>query len=220
MPALFDPKLESRIAQCGIIAVLIIDNTDDAIPLAEALLKGGVTAMELTLRTPAGIPSMKKICAELPDMIAGAGTVLTPDQLREVRDAGAAFAVSPGVNTRVLETAAAEKFSFAPGVQTPSDIETAISYGCELLKFFPAESSGGLAYLKAASAPYMHLGLRFVPLGGLNAKNMGTYLADPIISALGGSWLAPRDLIKARKWDDITALASEATEIIKSIRKI
>lgn len=218
MPALFDPLLESRIAQCGIIAVLVIDNADDAIPLAEALLKGGVTAMELTLRTPAGIPSMRKICAEIPEMIAGAGTVLSPDQLREVRDAGASFAVSPGVNTRVLEAAATEKFSFAPGVQTASDIETAISHGCELLKFFPAEPSGGLAYLKAVTTPYMHLGLRFIPLGGLNAKNMGTYLADPIIAALGGSWLAPRDMIKAGNWEAITSLASEATKIIKSIR--
>ncbi|HRJ73407.1 MAG TPA: hypothetical protein PLS03_14375, partial [Terrimicrobiaceae bacterium] len=133
--------------------------------------------------------------------------------------AGAAFGVSPGTNPKVLEAAAERGFSFAPGILTPSDIEAAVGHGCRLLKFFPAEPSGGLAYLKAMSAPYAHLGLRFVPLGGLNAGNMASYLSDPLISALGGSWLAPRDAVKAGQWDVITSLASDAVQIIQSVRK-
>ena len=218
MAAIFDPEIEKRIADCGIIAVLIVDREDDAVPLAEALLRGGVSAMELTLRTPAAIPALKKIRAAVPEMLAGVGTILTPDQAKEARDAGAAFGVSPGTNPKVLEAASKLGFSFAPGILTPSDIEAAVSHGCQLLKFFPAESSGGLAYLKAMSAPYLHLGLRFVPLGGLNADNMASYLTDPLISALGGSWLAPRDVIKAGKWDVIASLASEAVQIIQSVR--
>lgn len=219
MAAIFDPGLEKRIADCGIVAVLIIDREDDAVPLAEALLRGGVSAMELTLRTPAAIPALKKICAGVPEMLAGVGTILTPDQAKEAQDAGAAFGVSPGTNPKVLEAAAQRGFSFAPGILTPSDIEAAVGHGCRMLKFFPAEPSGGLAYLKAMSAPYVHLGLRFIPLGGLNAGNMASYLSDPLISALGGSWLAPRDAIKEGRWDAIASLASEAVQIIQSVRK-
>ena len=218
MPEIFDPSLAARIEKSGIVAVLIIDNENDAVPLAEALLAGGVDAMELTLRTPAALPALRKIKAAVPDMLAGVGTILTPDQVREVADLGAAFGVSPGINRRVLDAAVAAGLNFAPGGATPSDIETALEYGCQLLKFFPCEPSGGLPYLKAMSAPYGHLGLKFVPLGGVNAKNMAAYLADPLVSALGGSWLAPREAIKAHDWAKITALCQEAAQIIQSTR--
>jgi len=218
MSKIFDPSLAARIEKCGIIAVLIIDNENDAVPLAEALLAGGVNVMELTLRTPAALPALKKIKAEVSDMIAGVGTILTPDQVREVADLGAAFGVSPGISRRVLDAALGAGLSFGPGVVTPSDIEAALEYHCKLLKFFPCEPSGGLPYLKAMSAPYQHLGLKFVPLGGINAKNMAAYLADPLVSSLGGSWLAPRDAIKAHDWATITDLAKEATQIIQSTR--
>jgi len=210
--------LASRIESTGIVAVLVIDREEDGPPLAKALLAGGVDVMELTLRTPAALGALRPIRAEVPEMLAGAGTVLTPVQVEEVKKAGAEFAVSPGVNPRVLQAAKDAALPFAPGIATPSDIEHALEFDCRLLKFFPAEPSGGLAYLKAMSAPYQHLGVRFLPLGGLNEKNMSTYLADPFIAAIGGSWLAPRDAIREQRWQDIIALARHATNHIQSHR--
>jgi 2-dehydro-3-deoxyphosphogluconate aldolase / (4S)-4-hydroxy-2-oxoglutarate aldolase len=219
MTPAFDPSLAQRIETCGIVAVLVVDRVEDAVPLARALLAGGVNVMELTLRTPAALDALKAIRADVPEMVAGVGTILTADQVREVVEAGAAFGVSPGVNPRTLTAAREAGFSFAPGIVTPSDIEAALEFDCRLLKLFPAEPSGGLAYLKAMSAPYQHIGLKFIPLGGLHAKNMASYLAEPTVAALGGSWLAPRDLIKAGAWDQITALAAEAGQIIHSTRQ-
>jgi 2-dehydro-3-deoxyphosphogluconate aldolase / (4S)-4-hydroxy-2-oxoglutarate aldolase len=219
MTPAFNPSLAERVEKCGIVAVLVVDHAKDAVPLAKALLAGGVDVMELTLRTPAAIDALKAVKAEVPEMVAGVGTILTPEQVREVTAVGADFGVAPGLNPRVLAAAREVGLSFAPGVLTPSEIELAVEQGCRVLKFFPAEPSGGLSYLKSIVAPYAHLGLKFVPLGGLNAKNMATYLAEPTITALGGSWLAPRDLIVAGKWDEITRLAAEAVEIIKSTRK-
>ena len=193
----FNPELADRIQKAGIIAVLIVDRVEDAVPLAKSLLDGGVGVMELTLRTEAALGALKAIRSSVPEMLAGVGTILTPAQVTEVKEAGAAFGVAPGVSRRVMEAARKAGLSFAPGILTPSDIEAALEYDCQLLKLFPAEPAGGLAYLKAMAAPYAHLGLKFVPLGGVNAKNMGTYLADPLISALGGSWLAPREAILA-----------------------
>ncbi|MBN8709670.1 MAG: keto-deoxy-phosphogluconate aldolase [Verrucomicrobia bacterium 61-8] len=216
MSVAFDPSLAAKIEKCGIIAVLIIDRVDDAVPLARALLAGGVNVMELTLRTPAAIDALKAITAEVPEMVAGVGTVLTPEQAKLAKESGAAFAVAPGFNPRVLAAAREQGISFAPGVLTPTDIELAVEGGCKLLKLFPAEPSGGLKYLKAVAAPYAHLGLKYIPLGGLNSANMGSYIADPLVAALGGSWLAPKDLIKAGKWDEITRLAKESTGIIAS----
>ena len=218
MTPAFDSSLAGRIEECGIVAVLVVDRVDDAVPLARALLQGGVSVMELTLRTPAAIDALKAIKADVPEMLSGVGTILTTEQLEKTVEAGAAFGVAPGLNPRILAAARAAGLPFAPGILTPSDIELAVEHGCKLLKFFPAEPSGGLAYLKAMSAPYAHLGLRFVPLGGLNAKNMASYLADPAIAALGGSWLAPRELIKAGDWGKISGLAAEAIQIIKSTR--
>ncbi len=219
MPPLFDPALAGKLAETGIVAVLVIDNAADAVPLARALLAGGVDVMELTLRTPAAMEALKAVRAEVPEMIAGVGTILTPDQLNQAVAAGATFGVAPGLNPRLLTAARDAGLSFAPGILTPTDIELAVEQGCQLLKFFPAEPSGGLAYLKAINAPYAHLGLRYIPLGGLNAQNMAAYLAEPSVSALGGSWLAPRDLIKARAWQQITTLAAEAVQIIKTSRQ-
>jgi 2-dehydro-3-deoxyphosphogluconate aldolase/(4S)-4-hydroxy-2-oxoglutarate aldolase len=211
-------SISKRIESTGIVAVLVIDREEDGPELAKALLAGGVDIMELTLRTPAAIGALRRIRAEVPDMLAGAGTVLTPAQVEEVKNAGAEFAVSPGVNPRVMQAAKEAGLPFAPGISTPSDIEQALEFDCRLLKFFPAEASGGLARLKAMSAPYQHLGVRFVPLGGVSEKNMSAYLAAPLIAALGGSWLAPREAIMEKRWSDITGLARQATTLIGSIR--
>lgn len=217
---IFDPALAEKIRHSGIIAVLVIDDENDAVPLATALQEGGVNAIELTLRTPVAWAAMERIKASVPEIIIGLGTILTPEQIEEASHRGAAFGVSPGINRRVMDTALQTGFSFAPGVATPSDIEMALEYECKLLKFFPAEPSGGLVYLKSMSAPYAHLGLSFIPLGGLNAQNIGAYLAEPSIAALGGSWLAPRDLIAARNWREITRIASETIQIIRASRAL
>lgn len=217
-PSLVPPSVASRIQATGIMAVLVIDKEEDGPPLARALLAGGVNVMELTLRTPAALGALRNIRVEVPEMLAGAGTVLTPAQAVEVKAAGAEFAVSPGVNPRVLKAAADEGLPFAPGIATPSDIELALECGCRILKFFPAEHSGGLPYLQAIAAPYRHLGVSFLPLGGLNPQNMTAYISDSLVSAVGGSWLAPRDAIREGRWNEITGLAKAAVEAIQTIR--
>ena len=217
MPA-FAPTLASIVQKAGIIAVLIIDREEDAVPLAKAMLAGGINVMELTLRTPAALGALRRIRAEVPEMIAGVGTILTVQQVEQVVSADAAFGVAPGTNPRIIQAAQQAGLSFAPGVATPTDIEIALENDCQLLKFFPAEPSGGLAYLKAVAAPYLHLGVQFIPLGGVNGKNLTTWLSDPLISALGGSWLAPKDLIARGDWTAIEAIAREATGSIQSLR--
>ncbi len=218
MNEIFPSGLQAEIKRTGVMAVLVVDDAEDAVPLAHALLAGGVNAMELTLRTPAAVEALRRIRAEVPEMIAGCGTVLTPQQVREVHAAGAAFAVAPGINPRVVQEAAAAGLPFAPGICTPTDIEMALEQGCKLLKLFPAEPQGGLAYLKSIAAPYQHLGVSFVPLGGVSAANAAEYLASPLVAALGGSWIAPRDLIKAHDWDSITAKAREIIGIVAKVR--
>lgn len=216
--SIFPPEMNQQIHRAGVIAVLVVDRVEDGVPLAEALFAGGIRAMELTLRTPVALKALKEIRSRVPQMLAGVGTVLTPDQLRQARDAGAAFGVSPGVNPRVLRTARDEQFPFAPGVITPSDIELALEHGCDLLKFFPAEPGGGMNFLRAMAAPYASRGLRFIPLGGLNARNIRPYLSDPLISALGGSWLAPQETVASQDWGRITMLATEACRIVQEVR--
>ena len=215
---LFSVELAEQIEKAGIVAVLVVDRVEDAVPLASALLDGGVNVMELTLRTDAALGALAAIRKNVPEMLAGVGTVLTTEQASQVKAADAAFGVSPGVNPRVLAKARELNLPFAPGIVTPSDIEAALEFDCRVLKFFPCEPSGGLPYLKAIATPYAHLGLKYIPLGGVNQKNMATYLADPLITALGGSWLAPRDLIKNGDWKAITQLAEEAVATIKTTR--
>ena len=215
---MFNENLLTKLQRTGVLAVLMIDNADDAVPVAQALLAGGVDSIELTLRTPAAMEALRRVHAEVPEMIAGVGTILTPQQVQEVAAAGAAFGVAPGMNPRVVAEAKRVGLSFAPGVCTPSDIEQALECGCRLLKFFPAEPQGGLAYLKSIAAPYAHLNVRFIPLGGIDASNAERYLGEPIIQALGGSWLAPRDLIQKRDWPAITERARQVSEIVKKVR--
>lgn len=214
----FDAELSRRIGESANIAVLVIDDAGQAPALARSLLEGGVKVMELTLRTPAAVEALRVITREVPEMLVGAGTVLSPDQVAEVAGAGAAFAVAPGLNPRVVTAAVRAGLSFAPGVVTPSEIEQAVELGCDVLKFFPAEPMGGLQTIRAIGAPYAHLGLRFIPLGGLNPGNTGAYLADPMIAACGGSWIAPRDSIRRGDWDGIRDLARKATAIARDAR--
>jgi 2-dehydro-3-deoxyphosphogluconate aldolase/(4S)-4-hydroxy-2-oxoglutarate aldolase len=205
-----ESQVFERLESAFIVAVLVIDRAEDAVPVAEALLAGGITAMELTLRTPAAFDALVEIKRTVPEILAGIGTVLTPEQVQQVIDAGGDFAVAPGMNPRVVEAALAAGLPFAPGICTPSDIERALEYDRRLLKFFPAEPSGGLPFLRAMAAPYAHLGVKYVPLGGLTLANMPDYLREPSIAGIGGSWIAPRDVIRDRNWSRITATAREA----------
>ena len=207
-----------KIRERGVVAVLMIEHVEDAVPVARALLEGGVDVMELTLRTQAAMDSLRAVKAEVPEMLAGVGTVLSPSQVKEVRDAGADFAVAPGMNPRVLKAAEEADLPFSPGIMTPSDIEAAVEFGCEVLKFFPASTSGGLKHLKNIAAPYQHLGLQYIPLGGINQENMGDYLGSDLIAAIGGSWLASKALIADRNWAQITENARAAVAAVAAAR--
>ena len=218
MSTRFPDELSERIYRAGTIAVLVVDCVADAVPLAQALLAGGIDAMELTMRTPAAIDALRCIRAEVPQILAGIGTILQPQQVCDAAAAGAAFGVAPGMNPRVVAEARRVWLPFVPGVVTPSDIEQALECDCRLLKFFPAEPAGGLRYLKAIAAPYAHAGLRYLPLGGLTLENLEHYLADPLVHAVGGSWLAPRDLIQSRNWSQITDNARLAATVARKVR--
>lgn len=210
--------LFSRLERSGIIAVLIIEKVEHAVPVAEALLAGGVDAMELTLRTPAALGALKEIRARVPQMLAGIGTILTTDQVQQVVDCGGAFGVAPGMNPGVVEAAITAGLAFAPGICTPSDIERALEYDRRLLKFFPAEPSGGLKYLDAIAAPYQHLGVKYVPLGGVNEANCAAWFASRHVGSIGGSWLASKEMIAAGDWEGIAALAKRVVTIQREVR--
>lgn len=211
-------ELTKKIDDAGIIAVLIIDEVKNTIPLAKALIEGGVAVIELTLRTPGALDAAKIIKKEFPEVTLGFGTVLNVDQVKAVVDVGADFAVSPGCNPKIIVEAYKQGLSFAPGVMTPSDIEVAIQEGCRILKFFPAETSGGLKHLESMSAPYNYLDLKFIPLGGCNMKNAADYLRSDLITAIGGSWVAKRNLIQSKDWKSIKSNAKEISDLVLKIK--
>ncbi len=215
---MLEPEMQQRIWRSGVVAVLVVDRVEDAVPLASALLDGGVDIMELTLRTPAAIDALRAVKANVPQMLAGVGTILTVDQVHQVVNAGAAFGVAPGTNANVVRAAQAAGLPFMPGIVTPSDIEQALECDCRELKFFPAEPSGGLSYLKNIAAPYAHLNVRYIPLGGLTLANARNYLEDPQVLAVGGSWIAKREQIERREWETIAKNAREIRTLVDQIR--
>ncbi len=215
----FPEDIYLRMYRTGVVAVIVIDDPENAVPLANALISGGIDCIELTLRTEVAIESMNRIRKAVPEMLVGIGTILNVGQVNMVKEAGAAFGVAPGMNPRVVAEAQRIGLPFAPGVCTPTDIELAVEQGCRLLKFFPSEPSGGLAYLRSVAAPFMHLGITYIPLGGLSQYSAELYLKEPCIHAIGGSWLAPRELIERNDWDGVTANAREASAMVKRIRQ-
>jgi 2-dehydro-3-deoxyphosphogluconate aldolase/(4S)-4-hydroxy-2-oxoglutarate aldolase len=206
----------NEIKNCGIIPVIKLDDANDAVPLCRALAAGGLHAAEITFRTAAAEESIKRVSAELPEMLVGAGTVLNTETAKKAVAAGAEFIVSPGTNPAVVSYCAENSIAIIPGVCTPTDIEKGLSLGLTTLKFFPAEAAGGLKMLKAVAAPYTMIS--FMPTGGIDEKNLADYLSFKPVIACGGSWMVKDELIKTKNWAEITRLSKKAVEIKNKTR--
>ncbi|MDR0300882.1 MAG: bifunctional 4-hydroxy-2-oxoglutarate aldolase/2-dehydro-3-deoxy-phosphogluconate aldolase [Treponema sp.] len=207
-------EIQDIIAKEGIIAVLEIESEQNAVPVAKALLDGGITVIELALRTQAAVPSISLIAKEVPQMYIGIGTIIEPGQAAMVKKYDSVrFGVSPGLNPEIVKEAVAADLPFAPGIATPSELEQAISLGCRAVKLFPAEGMGGLSYLKNINGPYNHLGIKYIPLGGVSVNNLADYAKFSPVLAIGGSWIANKELINAQDWNEITRRAKEAKKI-------
>ena len=213
---LFCNNLLQNIMDAKIVAGYTANNPDDAVSIAKALYDGGIKAIEFTLRTESSLEGMKKICSSVPDIIKGIGTILNYDQLISCKDAGADFGVAPGLNTYIIESAEEINFSFAPGIVTPSELETALSFGCKFVKFFPAEASGGITFLKSMAAPYKHHDIKYFPLGGINEFNMFDYLSEDIVAAVGGSWIVSTELVNDKNWKAIRNNAEKISNLINA----
>ena len=199
-----------QISNIGIIPVIAIEDAEQAVPLARALVAGGLPAAEVTFRTAAGEEAIRRIAREVPEMLVGAGTVLTKEQADRALAAGAQFIVSPGFNPEVTRYVIEKGALMMPGTATPGEMEQAMSMGLDVVKFFPAEQNGGVAKLKALAGPYTNL--RWMPTGGVNTKNMMDYLGFDKIVACGGTWMVKKDLINGQKWDEITAICKDAVK--------
>jgi 2-dehydro-3-deoxyphosphogluconate aldolase / (4S)-4-hydroxy-2-oxoglutarate aldolase len=202
-----NPTLRT-IGLTGIVPVVAIDDANNAVPLARALMDGGIPCIEITFRTTAAKDAMRQIAAAVPDMLMGAGTVLTVDQVKIAVECGAKYIVSPGLNRKVVEYCLSQNIPVTPGVATPTEVEVAIELGLEVAKFFPAEAMGGLSYLNAIGAPYK--AMKFIPTGGIDETMLLSYLKSPRVHACGGSWMVKSDMIAAGKFEDIKNLSAKA----------
>jgi len=210
--------MESRLKSLGVVPVVAIENAEHALLLADALIAGGLPVAEITFRTAAGAEVIRRIAAERPEVLIGAGTVLSPEQAREAKACGAAFAVAPGFNPRVVDAAREVGLPFFPGVMTPSDVEGALELGCRHLKFFPAGPAGGVKMLQALAAPYAHMGVKFMPTGGVTPENLSDYLAVSSVTAVGGTWVATTQSIQDGNWTGISERARAAADIVRRAR--
>ena len=200
----------------GVIPVVVLDDTAKALTTANALLAGGVSVMEITFRTAAAADSIKAVSENCPEMLVGAGTVVTLDQCKQALECGAKFIVSPGFDPEVVSWCVERNVPITPGCVTPTEIMAAMKLGLNVVKFFPAGVYGGLKAMKALSAPFGSV--RFIPTGGVDAKNLKEYLEAPFVHAVGGSWLCPKKEIATGNFDAITALCKEASQIVKEVR--
>ena len=202
----------------GIIPVVVLDDAKDAEALGKALMEGGLPAAEVTFRTDAAEESIRIMSEKFPEMLVGAGTVLTTEQVDRAVAAGAKFIVSPGLNPKVVKYCIEKNIPVTPGTQTPTEMEQALELGLDVVKFFPAEPAGGLKMIKAVSAPYTML--KFMPTGGISAENVREYLAFDKILACGGSWMVKKDMIKNGEFDKIKEMVAEAAAIVKEVRGV
>lgn len=209
-------EMLEKIKEIGIIPVVVLDDEKDALPLGKALLDGGLPCAEVTFRTPAAKESIRLMAEAYPDLLVGAGTVLTEKQVDDAIEAGAKFIVSPGLNPKIVKYCNEKGITIIPGTANPSDVEQALENGLTTVKFFPAEAAGGLKMIKAMAAPYVDV--TFMPTGGITPSNVRDYLAFDKIIACGGSWMVPKNLVKEGKFDEIEKLVKEASEIVKEVR--
>ncbi len=205
-----------QFAKYGVVPVVVLDDAKDALPLADALLEGGLPLAEVTFRTDAAEESIRQMTNQHPEMLIGAGTVLSAEQANRAVSAGAKFIVSPGTNPEVVEFCLDNNIPVTPGVCTPSEVEAGLGFGLDVLKFFPAEQAGGVAFIKAISAPYRNV--KFMPTGGISPFNLKDYLSCPAVLACGGSWMVKGQLIKDGNFAEITRLCREARSLVKEIR--
>ncbi len=209
----------AQIHELGVVPVVTIDSLDAALPLADALIAGGLPIAEITFRTAIAADVIRLLACERPQLLIGAGTVLTLDNLRAARECGAQFAVAPGLNPQVVAEAQRLDLPIVPGVATASEIEHGLALGCRLLKYFPAALLGGPAMLSVLAGPFAHTGLRFFPSGGMTAENLADYLAAPLVAAVGGTWLARKEDFAAGRWDEITARCHAARDTVGKARR-
>jgi 2-dehydro-3-deoxyphosphogluconate aldolase/(4S)-4-hydroxy-2-oxoglutarate aldolase len=208
--------MEEKIASLGIVPVVVLNDAKNAAPLAQAMCEGGLPVAEVTFRTAAAEESIRIMSQQYPEMLVGAGTVLNQEQVDRALAAGAKFIVSPGLSVDVVTYCQEKGVPVFPGVVTPSEVMTAVGLGCQVVKFFPAENFGGLATIKALAGPFPTL--KFMPTGGINAKNAADYLRSDKILACGGSWMVKGSLIDEGRFDQIKALCAEAAELVKTLR--
>lgn len=208
-------NIREQIKRCGLVPVIALQDAKDAVPLARALLAGGINVAEVTFRTDAAEASIKRIADEVPEMLVGAGTVLSEAQVGRAVASGAKFIVSPGMDVDVIRRAQELDVLVLPGVVTPTEIMTGLKEGIDLFKFFPAGNYGGLKTIKALAGPFTNIS--FIPTGGVSADNLTDYLSFDRVEAVGGSWMCPQTLIDAGEWDQITELALEAMKIRRSV---
>lgn len=205
-----------KIQQTGIVPVVVLENTTDAAPLAQVLCEGGLPCAEVTFRTKAARDSIRIMEKEFPEMFVGAGTVLTTEQVDQAAEAGAKFIVSPGFDPEIVDYCLEKGIPVFPGCVTPSELAQAVKRGLKVVKFFPAESFGGVSTIKALAAPYTDI--KFMPTGGINAENLSNYLKFDKVIACGGSWMVKGELVKAGKFEKIKELSAEAVRLVKEIR--
>ena len=209
-------EMESKLQALGVVPVVVLENAEDVVPLAEALCTGGLPCAEVTFRTEAAEESIRRMAQAYPEMLVGAGTVLTTEQVDRAVAAGAKFIVSPGFDPEVVDYCLEKNIPVFPGCVTPSEIAQAVKRGLRVVKFFPAEQFGGVSTIKALAAPYA--GIKFMPTGGINAGNLENYLNHKAIIACGGSWMVKGELVKDGKFDEIRRLTREAASLVKKIR--
>lgn len=211
-----EPLVE-QIEQLGLVPVVVMEDPERAVPLAEALIQGGLPCAEITFRTAAAARVLERLSRDVPQLLLGAGTVLSPAQVQEAQKAGARFVVSPGFDPEVVEFCGKKKIPIFPGVCTPTEVQAALRQGLSVLKFFPAEALGGVAFLRALAAPFRQV--RFIPTGGIDSQNLGAYLGVPAVLACGGSWMVTSRLIEQGNFQEIRRRVAEAVALVQEIRR-
>ena len=209
----------NTLGSAGVIPVVVVESADQAVPLARALVKGGLPVIEVTFRTAAAADAIAAICRDVPDAVVGAGTLLTVDQVRAAKKAGAVFGVAPGFDPAIVAEAKLQELPFCPGVSTASELSQALTAGCEMVKFFPAEAAGGVKMIKNLMGAFRSTGVKLMPTGGVNTANLADYLSVPEVICCGGTWVAPKNALKAGDYAMIERLAAEAAALARRVRE-